>query len=1155
MANCLKRTIISGIIAVLLLGVYQAQENQNDYPRLTGYAPPSEEEISKMPHISRVDLNWLGFKRVNEIRTQRGKSLLSSADIKRVGKEVESLLGESEESIQATASSAWATDLPASVDNSKLKYFPPIRSQGNLNSCTVFSSVYYQLSYMKAFQLDLDIRDDNDNTNKYSPKWVYNMVNGGLNGPPLSDMDAVMENHGVCTWAEFPYDGDDYLSWCLDSNIWRSALNVRTNPTQSIAHVDTDSGLLMLKELLNNGYIIKMGAYIFGWVYSTILNDPSTPDDDSEVGKEIAFWVNGWEGGGHAMVIVGYNDEIWTDINGNGIIDTGEKGALRIANSWGTWWKDEGFIWLAYDALKAVSLIPGAPTSPDRKEGIIGNHVYVLTTRENYSPYLIAEFTVNHARRDQMLISLGVSDTSTTSPSSEWDAPVLQNQGGPYAFNGSEIAVDGTFVLDITDKLVGGGSLQRYYLGLSDNAEGNAASLTSFKIVDLTTEPVTEAVSAIVPQIIDNAKSYGYVDYAYSGPVYNHPPYIGYAQVYCFSTGCWTTLGTYSYLCTCDDQDGDAIAVRNVIIDGISHEMYFWEFSNNMNWYRYDTTLPAGTHEYDFCFEDEHGTPALKSYAGKLVGPTVTPVHMITTPTLPDGELEPIRGRYYEYRTSGSVDDMGHDIQYRFDWGDGTMSDWLDVGIMSAGHTWSSCGPFPVKAQSRCSIDLETESAWSMALAVYIPYTVPFTEAFPATNITLPPNWSVVMPPGQSNMWFITERARAGGEQNEVHCAWRDVDPGTTRLITPPINTTGYSVLNLSFKHYLDSANIGGIQLKIQTSPDGETWTDESWSVTTGIPDIGPETIKVPLEHNLNIETTYIAFVIMGPLNHFQGWDIDDISITQVGKLRWFVKDVNDYYLWMNTMLTDESFEGWQPLQGGTSTAAAVASFNERLHLIVRDAAGDTLWYQNMDSEGAWSGWVPLGGSSPSTPSMAVFNNKLYVAIQEVDNRILCRSLDTAGTWSGWTEFPGATSTTPVLAAFNGKLHLVVKDLAYNYMWWNSMDTTGTWSGWDRLIGESPSPVAMTEYNNRLYMFVRGNTNDLYYRSMDTSGVWGDWTMMVGGTSIAPSIVVFNGKLYLVVKDVNGYFIWMRSMDTTQTFGDWTQLEGGTAVPIALVKY
>ena len=37
------------------------------------------------------------------------------------------------------------------------------------------------------------------------------------------------------------------------------------------------------------------------------------------------------------MTVLGYNDDIWVDINNNGIVDTGER-AFRIANSWGTGW-------------------------------------------------------------------------------------------------------------------------------------------------------------------------------------------------------------------------------------------------------------------------------------------------------------------------------------------------------------------------------------------------------------------------------------------------------------------------------------------------------------------------------------------------------------------------------------------------------------------------------------------------------------------------------------------------------------------------------------------------------------------------------------------------------------------------------------------------
>lgn len=45
--------------------------------------------------------------------------------------------------------------------------------------------------------------------------------------------------------------------------------------------------------------------------------------------------------GGHAIVIIGYDDAF--QIAGN------SKGAIKLANSWGTGWGDKGFFWLPYD--------------------------------------------------------------------------------------------------------------------------------------------------------------------------------------------------------------------------------------------------------------------------------------------------------------------------------------------------------------------------------------------------------------------------------------------------------------------------------------------------------------------------------------------------------------------------------------------------------------------------------------------------------------------------------------------------------------------------------------------------------------------------------------------------------------------------------------
>jgi len=36
------------------------------------------------------------------------------------------------------------------------------------------------------------------------------------------------------------------------------------------------------------------------------------------------------------------------DLNGDGQVSASEKGALRIANSWGTGWGEAGYMWIKY---------------------------------------------------------------------------------------------------------------------------------------------------------------------------------------------------------------------------------------------------------------------------------------------------------------------------------------------------------------------------------------------------------------------------------------------------------------------------------------------------------------------------------------------------------------------------------------------------------------------------------------------------------------------------------------------------------------------------------------------------------------------------------------------------------------------------------------
>jgi YD repeat-containing protein len=92
----------------------------------------------------------------------------------------------------------------------------------------------------------------------------------------------------------------------------------------------------------------------------------------------------------------------------------------------------------------------------------------------------------------------------------------------------------------------------------------------------------------------------------------------------------------------------------------------------------------------------------------------------VSTPSTPTGPSSGITGTSYTYTTGGSSSNVEHSVQYLFDWGDATNSDWLPVGQTSASKSWTSAGTHNVKAQARCSIHTSKVSPWSEILSVTI---------------------------------------------------------------------------------------------------------------------------------------------------------------------------------------------------------------------------------------------------------------------------------------------------------------------------------------------------------------------------------------------------------------------------------------------------
>jgi hypothetical protein len=610
-----------------------ANPNDRD-PHMTGLPRLTPADLAwRKQHLTKVGqvrLNQLGLERVNVARKANGLPALAGAEARAmpIGSEIVPASGPGlgalpGEGLLPAEGGAGGTPpgLPEGVDNSTLKYFPPIRSQGGLNCCGVFSGTYYTMTYMYAMAHDLDAKNGSD-AYRFSPKWTYNMVNGGANvGTWYYWAYTIGQEQGCATWQQFPYVGStspatNYTEWCLTPATWRSALNQRFDQKGYVDATDTDAGIAQVKALLANGYLVNYATFIGSWNWKTISDDPGTASDDGFVGKNCVYFVNGTNGY-HAMTVVGYNDSIWVDINGDGVVDAGEKGAFRIANSWGPLWNgtEGGFAWIAYDALRSVSAVPGGPAT-NRWPCWYPPMADWVTARVNYRPKVIAEFTINHALRNQMSMSLGLSDTGGTVPATTWlPEYTFQYAGGALAFNGTATPTAGTFFMDFTGILPPAGVAKRWYLGMQDSAAGSAGTINAFKLYRVITEgDRLVGTAANVPASADASQAYAWVDYAFSADDSNVAPMISSfapASPFGMSEGQTQVFSVQAW-----DADGDALT-------------YAWTLDGApiggaaLNSYSYTPASgTAGTHLLAVTVTDIFGASAVQTWTisvGKVV--------------------------------------------------------------------------------------------------------------------------------------------------------------------------------------------------------------------------------------------------------------------------------------------------------------------------------------------------------------------------------------------------------------------------------------------------------------------------------------------------------------------------------------------------------
>ena len=346
--------------------------------------------------------------------------------------------------------------LPDSVDNSTSPYFPAIGNQGSMGSCTSWAHVYYSFTY--AINKSRGIKTTPENT--YSPQWSYNLTgNGEGEGSTAADIEWFLEKQGGVTLSMVPYK-EDPVTWCSDLNVWRESINNRLEDTISytgfgydyspITSPD-DKDLEEVKTALAKGEILTFSTEIYSWVTTKLKTHKDAPENAKFDGEEAVKFVNGAEGS-HAMTLVGYNDNIWVDINDNNQVDTGETGAFKIANSWGDGYANDGFIWMAYDALNKQSAVNGFDGPENRNMGI--RHIEGVTTRpygDGTDVYIRYNFKTGNRRESSITIT-AEKDGTTYSYKAFFPLLTLTSGSAKIPYDGNMLIALDNVIPDLTGK-------------------------------------------------------------------------------------------------------------------------------------------------------------------------------------------------------------------------------------------------------------------------------------------------------------------------------------------------------------------------------------------------------------------------------------------------------------------------------------------------------------------------------------------------------------------------------------------------------------------------------------------------------------------------------------------------------------------------------
>ncbi|KAF0130139.1 MAG: Uncharacterized protein FD155_1925 [Bacteroidetes bacterium] len=384
--------------------------------------------------------------------------------------------------------------LPDVVDNSQNMYFRPIFSQVGA-SCGQASSIAYHFTYEMCRERDVPA---NVEANQYPSHFIYNFMGYdgyyGVNYLHSLEMVKAIGTPDIQTYGGIAID--EGVVWISGYDTYYEAMTNRIGEIKMI-RTETVEGLMNLKHWLAHHHEGAVTGGVANFAAGSPYGMVNIPIGTPEAGKKLMALFPG-NVATHAMTIVGYNDSIRYDTNGDGMytnhldvnndgvvdLKDWEIGAFKVANSYGDAWGDAGYFYMMY-RLCAMNEAYG---------GLWGNMVHVMEVKGDYEPEMAVKVTLKHNLREQIRVVVGVSsDTSLNAPQHTLNFPVFNYQGGKhYMQGGTAVESNKTieFGLDITPLLsyLEPGMPADFYLEIHENDPLSAGEgeIISFSLMDYT---------------------------------------------------------------------------------------------------------------------------------------------------------------------------------------------------------------------------------------------------------------------------------------------------------------------------------------------------------------------------------------------------------------------------------------------------------------------------------------------------------------------------------------------------------------------------------------------------------------------------------------------------------------------------------------------